>query len=138
MKKSTKIAIVSVSILALGGLGYYLYSKNKKSQDSLFKEEDSSESEMTNDELKSLYQNECSAPSMWKARGALSKGLLIQPEWDRDSKYDGLSNCHILEWMYHIRYESSWGKNKRGKELYKAALHQANEQKKKGGGAKYY
>lgn len=65
--------------------------------------------------------NDC---SNWKAKEAIQKGLRIDPTWIK--KHD-IDDCTILQWMYHIKYESSWGRDKSGRALFEDAVYQAHK-----------
>jgi hypothetical protein len=134
MNKKTKIIIGVVAGIAVIGTTIFLVRRNRKRKNEEmtrggdFSDDfEALQTTETADEIRQRLRAEASAdPAEWKARGALDKGYDILPEYIK--KYD-IPDIRILEWMYHIKEESSWGKNLTGEDLYEAAQYQAAKAK---------
>lgn len=123
MKKKTKNILIIVAVIAVVAIAAYFFTKGKDDSSAGGDQTMSAGGDGAGAETRST-PSQISDCSNWKAKKAIQKGLSINPSW---IKKHGIDDCVILEWMYHIKYETEWGKNLSGKKLFEDAEFQANE-----------
>lgn len=107
-----------VLLFLIIGIAAFFFFRNKGGADQ--REGEDQPQQESEEDFKRRMLQQC--PNNWKVKEALKKGLIIYPEYLK--KYE-ISDCDILGWMYEIKYQSSWGINLTGEQLYEAAQYQA-------------
>lgn len=134
-----KKLFIGIGILAAVGVGgYFIWKSSRRYGKNDLSSNDSSEEVTPNgtkvkdvsadERLKETMDNVCGSDN-WKCRKAMRLGHFIPENYNR-GRWGKVSDGKILEWVYQLKYMSSWGKDLKGEELIRKAEYQAAQANK--------
>lgn len=118
MKKQTKVIIAVALLVVIAVVVFFVVNKSKDKP--ITKSAGAPGGAPTTRSVPSQI-SDC---SNWKAKETIKQGLVINPDWIK--RYD-IDDCTILEWMYHIKKETDWGRSYTGEKLFQEAIFQAHQ-----------